>query len=148
MGATDGLSLVPGLFAGAGAGAVQSATTQGLSLADGSQTNFDGSSFAKDVISTSITSSIPGLRLNGLTAGRGNYSAIEKQMYTKLGNGTVSASGISLSTYGKMTFSNAAQQSKGAVVQGAYNNLSSILSKLSSLVAGLSSSQKQTKQKK
>ena len=79
-------------------------------------------------------------RIAGITAERGSFLQIQKQMYTKIGNGTLSPSNITASTYGKMSVATGVQQAPGATVQGVLNNLKSILNQISSVLSGMSSS--------
>jgi hypothetical protein len=89
VGATDGLSLLGLIGAGGVSGAVQSGTTQGLSLADGSQSSFSASDFTSQTVTGAITAPMPGLRIGRVTAGRGSYLAVQNQIYTKLGTGSL-----------------------------------------------------------
>jgi RHS repeat-associated protein len=143
VGATDGLSLIPTLLAGGASGAVQSGTTQGLSIWDGSQASFNSGDFWTNVGSGAIGARIPGLRIAGVTAERGSFQAVERQIYTKIGNGTLSPANVAVPTYAKMTVSTAAQQAPGAAVQGILNNLKGILTQISTLLSGSSNNSKQ-----
>ena len=118
VGATDGLSLLGLVGAGGVSAAVQSGTTQGLSLADGSQSTFSYSDFTAQTAIGAITGPLPGLRIGRVTAGRGSYVAVQNQMYTKLGTGSLVPSQISMPTYGKMFVATAAQQAPGGAAQG------------------------------
>jgi hypothetical protein len=131
VGATDGLSLLTLAGAGGVSGAVQSGTTQGLSLADGSQSTFSVSDLTAQTAIGAITAPIPGLRIGKVTAGRGSYLAVQNQIYTKLGTGSLIPSQITMSTYGKMFVATAVQQAPGGAVQGALSNLASVLRQLS-----------------
>jgi hypothetical protein len=137
VGATDGASLLVTLAAGGASGAVQSATTQGIALADGSQTSFDTTGFFTDTGLGVIGAAIPGARISGVTAGRGSYLAVQKQIYTKLGTGSIAPSSIALPTIGKMAVATGVQQAPGAAFQGALANLSSILGRLSAVLSTL-----------
>jgi RHS repeat-associated protein len=140
LGATDGLSLLYTVGAGGVSGAVQSATTQGLSIADGSQKNFSYRDFGNNVILSAATAPIPGLRIAGVTADRGSFLAVQKQIYTKLSNQTLSPSNIRASTYAKMTVSTGAQQAPGAAVQGVLANLRAVLTEMSSFLSAMAPS--------
>jgi len=138
IGATDGASLLVQLGAGAAAGAVQSGVTQGYAIANGTQKKFNYGNFAGSTILSAGTAFIPGLNIEGVSVGQGSYEAIENQIYTKLSTQQISATGISASTFGKMTVSTAAQQAPGAAVQAGVTNYYSIVSQLQSIVASLS----------
>jgi len=134
VGATDGLSLIPVIFAGGVSGAVQSGTTQGLSLYDGRQKSFSYSDLGTNVLLSGGTAWIPGLKLAGVTAERGSFLAVQKQIYSKLANDTISPSSVSLSTYAKMTVSTAAQQAPGGAIQGALASIAGVLKQISSIL--------------
>ncbi len=140
VGATDGLSLIPIIFAGGVSGAVQSGTTQGLSLYDGRQTSFSYGDLGTNVLLSGGTAWIPGLKMAGVTAERGSFLAVQKQVYTKLSNNTISPLSVSLATYGKMTVSTAAQQAPGAAVQGALSSIAGVLKQISSILGSIKSS--------
>jgi RHS repeat-associated protein len=137
VGATDGASLLVTLAAGGASGAVQSATTQGIALADGSQTSFDATGLFTDTGIGVIGAGIPGARISGVTAGRGSYLAVQKQIYSKLGTGSLTPSQIALPTFSKMVVATGVQQAPGAAFQGVLANLSSILGRLSAILSTL-----------
>jgi RHS repeat-associated protein len=140
VGATDGLSLIPLLAAGGASGAVQSGTTQGLNMLNGSQTGFNYSDFGNSIGLSALTAPIPGLKIAGVTAGRGSFQAVERQVYTKFSKGALAPQNVSLQTYGKMTGAYTAQQTPGAAVQGILNNLQGILNQISSLLSSMTPS--------
>jgi RHS repeat-associated protein len=137
IGATDGASLLVTLSAGAASGAAQSATTQGISIADGSQNGFNGNGFLTDTGIGIVGAAIPGIRVRGVTAGRDSFLAVQNQIYTKLGTGSVSPTRIAMPTFGKMFVATGAQQAPGAAVQGILSSLSSVLTRLNSLLSSM-----------
>jgi hypothetical protein len=137
IGATDGASLLVQLAAGGVGGAAQSGVTQGFALANGTQKKFSYTDLAGTSILSAGTALIPGLKIEGITVGRGSYEAVENQIYTKLSTQQISVTGISASTFSKMTVSTAAQQAPGAAAQSAASNVSGIVAQLSSLVSRL-----------
>lgn len=86
--------------AGAIGGSVTNLTKQGLKNLTGKQCGFDGLSLATDTGIGALTGFIPGIKIQGVTAGRGSYNAIFRQIGTKFQNGTIS--NISSQTAGKM----------------------------------------------
>ncbi len=86
--------------AGAIGGAVTNLTKQGLKNLTGKQCGFDTGSFAIDTGIGAATGFIPGIKVPGITSGRGSYNAVYKQITTKFSNGTIS--NITLPTAGKM----------------------------------------------
>ena len=140
VGATDGLSLLGLAGAGGISGAVQSGTTQGLSLADGSQSAFSYSDFGVQTITGAVTGIIPGPRIGRVTAGRGSYLAVQNQMFTKLGTGSLVPSQITMQTYGKMFVATGVQQTPSAAVQGVLSNLAGVLRQLNSVLSNISAS--------
>lgn len=86
--------------AGAIGGAVTNLSKQGLKSLTGKQCSFDGLSLATDTGIGALTGFIPGIKIQGITSGRGSYNAIFRQMGTKFQNGTIS--NVSAQTAGKM----------------------------------------------
>jgi RHS repeat-associated protein len=78
------------VLAGAVGGAVTNASKQGLKNLTGKQCGFNGVSFASDTLVGAATGLIPGVRVPGVTAGRGSWNAVYKQMSTKFANGQIS----------------------------------------------------------
>jgi len=78
------------IAAGAIGGAVTNATKQGLKNLTGKQCGFNFVSFAADTGVGAATGLIPGVRVPGVTAGRGSWNAVYKQMATKFSNGQIS----------------------------------------------------------
>lgn len=114
-GATDGLALPYLIGTGAVSGAVQSGTTQGLSLVDGSQRRFNSQDLVTSMGVNAVGAVIPGLRIKGVTIGNNSFSSIESQIYTKISRNLISSSNITPTTYWKMTTSVAAKQAPGAL---------------------------------
>lgn len=77
--------------AGAVAGAATNLSKQGLKYLSGKQCGFEWSSLVGDTAIGAATGFIPGIKVQGITAGRGSYNSIFKQMTTKASNGTISA---------------------------------------------------------
>ncbi|MBP7989021.1 RHS repeat-associated core domain-containing protein [Candidatus Neomicrothrix sp.] len=77
-----------------GAGAVGGAATnlakQGLLNLTGKQDGFDPVSLAADTAVGAATGLIPGAKVQGVTAGRGSFNQVYKQIVTKAENGTIS----------------------------------------------------------
>ena len=69
--------------AGAIGGAVTNLVRQGLRQASGKQCSFSATSFAIDTGLGAATGLIPGARIPGVTAGRGSYNSVFRQMATK-----------------------------------------------------------------
>ena len=88
------------LGAGAVGGLVTNTSKQGLKYLTGKQCCFDFISTASDTSIGALTGFIPGVRIPGITAGRGSFNSIFRQMVTKAQNGT--ASSITGSTAMKM----------------------------------------------
>ena len=76
--------------AGIAGGATANLVKQGLYWASGEQEGFDFGSLAFDTTVGGATGLIPGLKIPGITQGRGSYNAIFKQMTTKFQKGTIS----------------------------------------------------------
>jgi RHS repeat-associated protein len=89
-----------------GAGLVGGATTniikQGLKNLTGKQCGFGLKSLLADSAIGAATGFIPGLRMQGITAGRGSFNQIYRQIVTKATNGNGTISRITLQTAGKM----------------------------------------------
>jgi type VI secretion system secreted protein VgrG len=77
--------------AGAVGGATSNLARQGLRWAGGQQSGIDVGGLAFDTTVGGFTGIIPGLKIPGITKGRGSYNAIYKQMTTKFQNGTISS---------------------------------------------------------
>ena len=86
--------------AGAVGGAASSLSTQLFKNISGKQQGFDAQNFAVSTTLGAITGFIPGLKIRGITAGRGNYNAIFRQMATKFHN--FSADSVTPKAAGKM----------------------------------------------
>ena len=67
--------------------------------------------------------------------GRGGYLAVQNQIYTKLGTGSLVPSQIAMQTYGKMYVATGVKQAPGAAVQGVLSNLASVLRQLNSILS-------------
>ncbi|WP_343066739.1 RHS repeat-associated core domain-containing protein [Dissulfurirhabdus thermomarina] len=76
--------------AGAIGGAVTNLSKQGLKNVSGKQCGFDSASLAFDTGIGSLTGFIPGVRIPGITAGRGNFNSIFKQITSKFARGQIS----------------------------------------------------------
>jgi type VI secretion system secreted protein VgrG len=74
---------------GAIGGAATNAIKQGLKIASGKQDTFCIGDLLFDTTVGAATGFIPGVRIPGITAGRGSYNSVFKQMTTKLQNGTI-----------------------------------------------------------
>jgi RHS repeat-associated protein len=85
---------------GAVQGAVSNAVEQGVDIATGVQKNFSGRSLAVSTVAGAVTAGVaakvPDLKVDGVTAGRGNMKAVAQGVRTKIANGT--ASQMSLKT--------------------------------------------------
>ncbi|HEG1988793.1 RHS element core protein [Enterobacter cloacae] len=77
--------------AGAAAGAATNLSKQGLKYLSGKQCGFEWSSLVGDTAIGAATGFIPGIKVQGITVGRGSYNSIFKQMTTKASNGTISS---------------------------------------------------------
>ncbi len=77
--------------AGATAGVTTNLSKQGLKYLSGKLCDFDWITFAGDTVIGAATGFIPGMNIVGVTAGRGSFNAIFKQMTTKAANGTISS---------------------------------------------------------
>jgi type VI secretion system secreted protein VgrG len=75
--------------AGLAGGAVTNATKQGLKNFSKKQCGFNEISFIADMIVGGLTGFIPGMKISGITAGRGNMNAIFKQISTKFIRGQI-----------------------------------------------------------
>ena len=118
---------------------------QGLRMADGSQPSFESGEVLSSMGLGAITSRIPGLKFAPVSAGKGSYAAIQKQMYTKLQNGTISFGGIRPYTAGKMVMAGFAQQGPGQAVQSALSAISRQLTQISATISKLMSSKDKKK---
>ena len=85
--------------AGAVGGAVSSATRQTLEYYDEGKKPSAGR-LAFDTTVGAATGKIPGIKVPGITAGKGNYNAVYKQMVTKFSKGQIS--NVNAKTAGKM----------------------------------------------
>jgi RHS repeat-associated protein len=75
--------------AGAIGGLATNLSKQGLKNATGTQIGFDSYSAIGDTLIGTATGFIPGAKINGITAGKGNYNSIYKQIVTKANNDTI-----------------------------------------------------------
>jgi RHS repeat-associated protein len=98
----------PVLGAAAGS-ATANATTQGLRIASGTQHGFSGTQLAAQTFFGAAASKVPGVPLGRLNQGSHSYSAIAKQMQTKLENGTIS--NVTAKTAAKMVAGTVAHES-------------------------------------
>lgn len=146
--ATGGLSLVATPFIGAGSGLVQSGVEQSLMIAAGKQDGVEGASLIGEAASGAVGSFVPGLRIAGVSVGKGSYSAVQKQVLTKLQNGTISIGGVQPFTYGKIFTSNIAQQGPSAGFQATLGAISRQLTQISATISALIGSQKKDEKKK
>jgi type VI secretion system secreted protein VgrG len=76
--------------AGLVGGAATNAAKQLLKNLTGKQCGVNATSFVADTAVGGLTGLIPGVSITGLTAGRGSWNSIFKQMSTKFANGTIS----------------------------------------------------------
>jgi RHS repeat-associated protein len=106
----------PVLGAAAGS-ATANATTQGLNIASGNQHGFSGRQLAAQTFFGVAASKVPGIPLGRLNQGRNSYSAIAKQMQTKLQDGT--ASNVSSKTAAKMVAGNVTSDSGRTAAEAA-----------------------------
>jgi RHS repeat-associated protein len=102
------------VLSGIASGATTSWAKQQLKKYSGKQCEFNWTSFAVDTSVGGFLGAIPGASYAGVTAGRGNWNAIFKQMTTKFRNGTISS--VSWKTAFKMAGGRAVDT---AVVPGA-----------------------------
>jgi type VI secretion system secreted protein VgrG len=86
--------------AGLAGGAATNATKQFLKNMAGKQCGYNATSFVADTAAGGLTGLIPGVRILGVTGGRGSWNAIFKQMSTKFSNGSIS--NVSVQTALKM----------------------------------------------
>ncbi len=86
--------------AGPAGGAATNISKQFLKNLTGKQCGYNLTSFAADTAVGGLTGFIPGARIAGVTAGRGSWNSIFRQMTTKLGNGSIS--NVSVQTALKM----------------------------------------------
>ena len=86
--------------AGAAGGLSTNLTKQALKNLSGKQAGFDALSAATDTGVGAATGLLPGLRIQGVSAGRGSMNQVYKQMVTKLQNGSINS--ISATTAAKM----------------------------------------------
>jgi RHS repeat-associated protein len=108
----------PVLGAAAGS-ATANAATQGLRIASGTQHGFSGRQLAAQTFFGAAASKVPGIPLGRLNQGRNNYSAIAKQIQTKLQNGTVSS--VSSKTAAKAVAGRIAGESGSMAAEAAAN---------------------------
>ncbi len=87
-------------------GAVGNLSKQGLKNLTGKQCGFDPKSFGFETLVGGATGFVPGIRIPGITAGRGSFNQVYRQIATKAGNGSIST--ISAKTAGKMFVGRAA----------------------------------------
>lgn len=128
--ATGGLSLVGAGVVGVGSGVVQSGVEQGLNMASGNQEGFDVGAVGSQAVSNGVTSLVPGLKVAPISVGRGSFEAVQKQIYTKLSNGTISITGIQPSTVGKIVTAGFAQQLPGIAAQSSFSPISKQIQQL------------------
>ena len=76
--------------AGTIGGSVLNLTKQGLKNLSGKQCGFDLSSLVFDTGIGSLTGFIPGVKIPGITAGKGNFNSIFKQILTKFNRAQIS----------------------------------------------------------
>ncbi|MDA0208290.1 MAG: SpvB/TcaC N-terminal domain-containing protein [bacterium] len=74
-------------------------------------------SIAQNALVSVVTGNIPAVSVKGVTAGRNSYSAISKQINTKLQNGTIST--VSAATAGKSIAGMVTEQAPGAATEAA-----------------------------
>ena len=109
-GAAGGLGLLTGnpFIAGAIGGAVGNASRQGLKYAT-QDTPISPLGFATETTLGAATGWIPGLKIQGITAGRGSYLMLHRKFMTSFGNGT--AKNVSASTAAKMAIGETTEKS-------------------------------------
>ncbi len=112
-------------LAGAAGGAAGNLATQGLNLATGKATEFSGTSLAVDTGVGALTGFIPGVKVQGITAGKGSAVAVFHQVVTKASNGTISS--VTTQTAGKMAVGAGTRYAvaQGAIVGAGVSNLAS-----------------------
>jgi type VI secretion system secreted protein VgrG len=93
-------------------GAVSNLTTQGLNNLSGNQSGLDAKSLVRDSAVGAATGLVPGLKIPGLSAGRGSYTQVSKQIVTKLKDCTISS--VRPQTAAKMGAAQATQNLPGA----------------------------------
>ncbi|MEW6528233.1 MAG: hypothetical protein AB1444_16390, partial [Spirochaetota bacterium] len=75
--------------AGAAGGAITNSVRQGLKWFTGKQKGFDISELAIETGTGALLGKLPGIKVKGVTSGRGSMNAVYKQMTTKLREGTI-----------------------------------------------------------
>lgn len=128
--ATGGLSLVGAGVVGVGSGFVQSSMEQGLNIMGDKQDGFDLGTAGTQAVSNGVTSLVPPLKIAPISVGRGSFEAVQKQIYTKLANGTISVTGLQPSTVGKIVTAGFAQQLPGIAAQSSFSLLSQQIQQL------------------
>jgi hypothetical protein len=128
--ATGGLSLVGAGVVGVGSGVVQSGVEQGLNIASGNQEGFDVGAAGTQAVSNGVTSLVPGLKIAPVSVGRGSFEAVQKQIFTKLSNGSISVTGLQPSTVGKIVTAGFAQQLPGIAAQSSFSSISKQIQQL------------------
>ena len=119
------------ILAGLAGGAAGNLTKQGLKNLTGAQCGFDAGGFAYDTAAGGIGGAIPGLsklpggKIQGINAGRNSFTAISKQMNTKLANGTISR--VSAKTAGKMLAGDAIEGAPGTLFGSGSNAAGNVL---------------------
>lgn len=93
-------------------GGMTNLAKQSFKMLSGAQEGFDGASLLGDTALGAATGSIPGLKIPGVTAGRGSFLQVFKQIVTKAQNGTISD--ITTETAGKMAAAKAVESLPGA----------------------------------
>ncbi|ANV99357.1 hypothetical protein LMTR13_03350 [Bradyrhizobium icense] len=121
-------------------GGVQSAVSQTGSITNGSRNNFSFGEVVGSGLSQAPFGLIPGLRVPGITAGRNNFEAIGKNVFTRYDNGSINS--ISMSTAGKVFVGNQVQNAPQNAAQAYMSvpaNTQSLITGLSNLVSALQS---------
>jgi RHS repeat-associated protein len=146
-GAASGAAVASGegwLYGVGGAGlggAVQSTVSQGASYVNGTSNSFAMSQVISTAASQAPFGLIPGLsRVPGISAGRNNFEAIGKNVFTRYDNGYIN--NIGFNTAAKIFTGNMVRNAPQNVAQGYMSvpgNTQSLISSLSKLVSNLQS---------
>ena len=107
------------IVGGAAGAAASNAYTQGLNNITAENKGFDGASFAADTALGAGMGAlpIPDLKVPGITAGKGSYSAVAKRLTTQLNKRTIK--NIAVKSGGKMVVSQIVKDGNRIVVESA-----------------------------
>lgn len=127
---TGGLSLVPMIGAGLAGGTANGLVSEGLKVADGTQNTMNTGNLTEKALLGGATAGIPGLKIQGVTVGKGSFQAVQNQINTKFANGIINS--MTPSTAGKIFAAQFANNAPGETFSAALQQISGKLGAIQS----------------